>query len=267
MTLLDVKKVSKVYADGTVALKDVTFQIEKGEFIVVIGPSGAGKSTLLRSINRLVDSTSGEIVFKNEDIMKVRSSKLRKLRREVGMIFQGFNLVERTSVINNVLHGRLGYMNSFKGFFSLFSERDKQEAKQLLHRVGLGSQMYKRADELSGGQQQRVGIARAIAQKPDLILADEPIASLDPVSSETIMEHLYTICQEDGIACLCNLHQVDVAKKYANRIIGIHAGEKVFDGKPEELTDEMIELIYHGTQKENANEKELEKEKEKEMVS
>jgi phosphonate transport system ATP-binding protein len=239
-----------VYPDGTAALKGVTFQMEKGEFIVVIGPSGAGKSTLLRSVNRLVNPTSGEINFKNQNIVKARASHLRKVRREVGMIFQGFNLVERKSVLNNVLHGRLGYMNTFKAMLSLFSNQDKEEAKQLLHRVGLGSQMYKRADELSGGQQQRVGIARAIAQKPDLILADEPIASLDPVSSETIMNHLYTICQEEGIACLCNLHQVDVAKKYASRIIGIHAGEKVFDGKPEELTDAMIERIYHGTKKE-----------------
>lgn len=254
MALLQVNRLSKVYQDGTTALKDINFEVQNGEFIVIIGPSGAGKSTLLRSINRLVQPTGGEINFKGRDIVRANSGQLKKHRREVGMIFQRFNLIERSSVLRNVLHGRLGYMNTFKAVLSLFSKEDRDEAIRLLERVGLGEQVYKRADELSGGQQQRVGIARAIAQKPDLILADEPIASLDPVSSEVVMDQLYSICKEEGIACLCNLHQVDVAKKYATRIIGINKGEKVFDGPPAELTDAIVEQIYRGS-KEKKEEK------------
>ncbi|WP_208592210.1 phosphonate ABC transporter ATP-binding protein [Gracilibacillus suaedae] len=250
MTLLQVKGLEKKYPDGTVALKGIDFEVNEGEFIVIIGPSGAGKSTLLRSVNRLVDATNGAVIFKDRDVVKAGTRVLRKIRREIGMIFQGFNLIERASVLNNVLHGRLGYMSDFKGMFYLFNQSQKKTAYELLHRVGLGEQIYKRADELSGGQQQRVGIARALAQKPALMLADEPIASLDPVSSNVIMDYLYNICREEGIACLCNLHQVDVAKKYATRIIGIHAGEKVFDGKPEELTEDIINQIYHNKKKE-----------------
>ncbi|MNC13885.1 Phosphate-import ATP-binding protein PhnC [compost metagenome] len=177
--------------------------------------------------------------------MGIKGKKLREMRCHMGMIFQGYNLVTRVSVLKNVLHGRLGYMSPFKGVLGLYSKSDTEAAKSMLQRVGLYEQMYKRADELSGGQQQRVGIARALSQKPDLILADEPIASLDPASSETIMQYLYTICKEEGIACLCNLHQVEIAKKYASRIVGIHKGSKVFDGTPGELTDDMIQLIYN----------------------
>jgi phosphonate transport system ATP-binding protein len=247
MTLLQIEGLSKVYPDGTMALDNLNLQIQSGEFVVVIGPSGAGKSTLLRSLNRMVEPTKGHIRFKGEETMGIKGTKLREMRRHMGMIFQGYNLVTRVSVLNNVLHGRLGYMSSLKGALGLYSKADTEAAKNMLQRVGLFEQMYKRADELSGGQQQRVGIARALCQKPDLILADEPIASLDPASSETIMDYLYTICKEEGIACLCNLHQVDIAKKYATRIIGIHKGSKVFDGAPEELTDDMIRLIYKQT--------------------
>ncbi|MDK8190646.1 phosphonate ABC transporter ATP-binding protein [Paenibacillus sp. UMB7766-LJ446] len=247
MTLLQVEGLSKVYPDGTKALDNLNLMINPGEFVVIIGPSGAGKSTLLRSLNRMIEPTNGKIQFKGSETMGIKGKKLRELRRHMGMIFQGYNLVTRVSVLNNVLHGRLGYMNPLKGALGLYSKADTEAAKIMLHRVGLHEQMYKRADELSGGQQQRVGIARALSQKPDLILADEPIASLDPASSETIMHYLYTICKEEGIACLCNLHQVDIAKKYATRIIGIHKGSKVFDGTPDELTEEMIRLIYNQT--------------------
>ncbi|NHN34163.1 phosphonate ABC transporter ATP-binding protein [Paenibacillus sp. S3N08] len=242
--LLEIRNLKKVYNDGTTALQGVDFKVDRGEFVVVIGSSGAGKSTLLRCINRLVQPSEGSVMFNNMDATKASHSQVRKLRREVGMIFQGFNLIERVSVLTNVLHGRLGYMNQLMGTLGMFSKHDIEEAKKILHRLGLHQQIYKRADELSGGQQQRVGIARALSQQPQLILADEPIASLDPVTSETIMNHLHTICQEDGITCVVNLHQVEVAKKYATRIIGIHKGTVAFDGKPDELSDEVIQHIY-----------------------
>ncbi|MFE5323120.1 phosphonate ABC transporter ATP-binding protein [Paenibacillus sp. NPDC056579] len=243
-TILEIQNLRKVYSDGTAALQGIDFQVQRGEFIAVIGPSGAGKSTLLRCINRLVEPSEGTVRFNGIDTTKANGRQIRKLRREVGMVFQGFNLIQRVTVLRNVLNGRLGYMNSMSGALGLYRKQDVEEAKHILHRVGLHEQMYKRADELSGGQQQRVGIARALSQQPLLILADEPIASLDPVTSETIMEHLHSICREDGITCLVNLHQVEVAKKYATRIIGIHKGSVVFDGPPDELTDEMTERVY-----------------------
>ncbi|WP_199616339.1 phosphonate ABC transporter ATP-binding protein [Paenibacillus alkalitolerans] len=243
-TILEIRNLKKVYSDGTAALKGIDFSVNRGEFIAVIGPSGAGKSTLLRCINRLVEPTEGVVVFNGIDATKAGSGNIRRLRREVGMIFQSFNLIQRVTVLRNVLHGRLGYMNPVIGALGMYSKKDMEEAKQILARLGLQQQTYKRADELSGGQQQRVGIARALSQKPSLILADEPIASLDPVTSESIMQHLYTICTEDGITCLVNLHQVEVAKKYATRIVGIHKGTVVFDGPPEQLTDEVIEMVY-----------------------
>lgn len=253
MALMKVEGLRKVYADGTVGLEGIDFTVEAGEFIAVIGPSGAGKSTLLRCLNRMVEPTEGSIAFQGDETIGAKGRKLRRIRREMSMIFQGFNLVERVSVLTNVLHGRLGYMSSWKGALGLFAKSDIAEAKRLLARVGLQEQTHKRADELSGGQQQRVGIARALAQQPKLILADEPIASLDPAASETVMSSLHRFCSEDGIACLCNLHQVDMAKKYASRIIGIHKGRKVFDGTPDELTDEMIHLIYNKTPQESVH--------------
>lgn len=242
--ILEVRNLKKVYADGTAALSGIDFQVKPGEFVAIIGPSGAGKSTLLRCINRLIEPTEGAVLLGGMDTTKAGPRHIRKLRREVGMIFQSFNLVQRVTVLRNVLHGRLGYMDPVRGSLGLFSKKDIEEAKQILVRLGLQQQMFKRADELSGGQQQRVGIARALSQKPKIILADEPIASLDPVTSESIMRHLYAICREDGITCLVNLHQVEVAKKFATRIIGIHKGTIVFDGPPEELTDDVIEQVY-----------------------
>lgn len=243
-SLLEVSRLNKTYTDGTAALRNVSFDVRRGEFVVIIGPSGAGKSTLLRCINRLVDPTEGSIRFGGLETTRAGTRQMRAFRREVGMIFQSFNLVQRVTVLRNVLHGRLGYMNSLTGALGLFSGKDTEEAKKILQRIGLAEQMYKRADELSGGQQQRVSIARALSQRPKLILADEPIASLDPVTSEVIMQHLHAICHEDGITCLVNLHQVHVAKKYATRIIGIHKGTVVFDGTPDELTEDTTERIY-----------------------
>ncbi|WP_249869580.1 phosphonate ABC transporter ATP-binding protein [Oceanobacillus saliphilus] len=241
---LETRNLKKVYPDGTEALKNITLTFNKGELVSIIGPSGAGKSTFLRSINRLNQPSSGEVIFQNEQITNVKGKKLLLVRRQIGMIFQDFNLIKRSTTVRNVLHGRLGYMSSLKGAFGRFSEEDVKEALAILRRVGLEDHAFKRADELSGGQQQRVGIARAIAQKPALILADEPIASLDPSSSSNVMNYLKTISEEDGITTIVNLHQVDVAKRFASRIIGIKAGEVVFDGKPNELTEQRINEIY-----------------------
>lgn len=245
-TCLSVQHVSKQYTDGTKALNDVSFDIKQGEFVSIIGPSGAGKSTLLRTLNQLVIPTQGKIEFNGREVTNASRRVIREVRREMGMIFQSFNLINRVSVLNNVLHGRLGYMSSIRGMFGIYSKADTENAWHLLERVGLAEHAYKRADELSGGQRQRVAIARALAQKPSLILADEPIASLDPASSETVMNYLFEICQQEGISCLVNLHQVDVAKQYATRIIGIQKGVKVFDNTPEQLTGVEFQKLYHG---------------------
>ncbi|MCZ0702295.1 phosphonate transport system ATP-binding protein [Natronobacillus azotifigens] len=243
--MLETKDVSMVFPDGTKALKNINVKIHRGELVSVIGPSGAGKSTLLRSINLLNHPTGGEIIFEGENVAKAKGKELRHIRRRIGMIFQHFNLIKRSPTHQNVLHGRLGYMSSLKGGFGRFSDQDMSEALAILDRVGLADQAFKRADELSGGQQQRVGIARAIAQSPSLILADEPIASLDPSSSENVMNYLQRISREDGITTIVNLHQVDFAKQFADRIIGIKAGEVVFDGKPKELTEGIINHLYY----------------------
>lgn len=243
--VLDIKKLRKIYNGHTVALKDINLIVESGEIVAVIGKSGAGKSTLLRCINRLIEPTDGEILFKGTNITKLKNRELRFMRREIGMIFQSFNLIQRSTVIDNVLNGRLGYMNTFKTMLGIFSNADRERAIKILKRLGLNENIiYKRADELSGGQQQRVGIARSLMQDPSLILADEPIASLDPVTSESIMEYICKICKEDGLTCLINLHQVEFAKKYATRIIGIKNGLKVFDDIPSSLTDKAIDYIY-----------------------
>ncbi|WP_054635030.1 phosphonate ABC transporter ATP-binding protein [Thalassobacillus sp. C254] len=242
--VLEIKDLKKVYGDGTEALKGITSRIGKGELIAIIGPSGAGKSTFLRSINRLNEPTSGEIIFNNENILKIKGKKLRSVRRQIGMVFQGYNLIKRSTTVQNVLHGRLGYMSTIKGGLGRYSKDDTKKAIDILVRVGLKDQAFKRADELSGGQQQRVGIARAIAQNPSILLADEPIASLDPTSSENVMTYLKQISQEDDITTIVNLHQVDFAKEFADRIIGIKGGSIVFDGKPKELTNGITEMIY-----------------------
>ena len=243
--ILKFEHVSKHYPNGVHALRGVSFEVAEGEFISVIGPSGSGKSTLLRLITgELVPDEDGQAVSAQ------RGTALRQLRRKVGMIFQNYNLVYSLSVLQNVLHGRLGYMGGLKGVFGLYSEADKQEGLDLLKELGLEEFAYHRASDLSGGQKQRVGIARAIMQQPKLLLCDEPIASLDPSSAKTIMDLLKSMTQKRNIACIVNLHQLDVALKYSTRIIGLSKGEIVFDGRPEELDDATIERIY-GTSREN----------------
>ena len=242
--LLSVKNISKEYNNGITALKNVSFDVEKGEFISIIGPSGSGKSTLLRSINKMIDISQGSILFENRNIEKLKKKEIELVRREIGMIFQNYNLVERLTVIENVLHGRLGYKSIFAGMLGIYSEEEKKEAFNFLEKVNMTKYAYQKCNELSGGQKQRVGIARAIMQKPKLLLCDEPIASLDPKTAENIMDYLKKIVTELKITCIVNLHQVDIAKKYSNRIIALNKGEKIFDDKPEYLTDDMIEFIY-----------------------
>ncbi len=244
MPILEFKDVSKVYGTETKALDDASFSIEEGEFVSIIGPSGAGKSTLLRCINRLIDASEGEVIFDGEDIMKLKKKDLRRVRTRTGMIFQHYNLVDRLSVIENVLHGRLGQKSTLSGMLGHYTEEEKKQAFEILNELGLAEQAYKRCDELSGGQKQRVGIARAIMQQPRLILCDEPIASLDPKASRVIMDQLAMINQTKNITCIVNLHQVDVAKKYSKRIIGVTGGRIVFDGPSEALTDDIIHRIY-----------------------
>lgn len=242
--LLSIKNVEKKYNNGTNALKNISFDVEKGEFISIIGPSGSGKSTLLRSINKMIDISQGSILFEDKNIENLKKTQIELVRREIGMIFQSYNLVERLTVIENVLHGRLGYKSIIAAILGIYSEEEKKEAFSFLERVNMTKYAYQKCSELSGGQKQRVGIARAIMQKPKLLLCDEPIASLDPKTAENIMDYLKKIVTELKITCIVNLHQVDIAKKYSDRIIALNKGEKIFDDKAEKLTEKMVEFIY-----------------------
>lgn len=248
--ILEFQNVSKSYTNGVHALKNVSFTVSEGEFISIIGTSGSGKSTILRSINKLIPINDGKIIFDNESVSDQKGKNLKHLRRKIGMIFQNYNLVYSLSVLQNVLHGCLGYMGGIKGIAGIYSEEDKKRAISLLEELGMEQFCYSRASDLSGGQKQRVGIARAIMQNPKLLLCDEPIASLDPSSARTIMDLLKDMTQKRNIACIVNLHQLDAAVKYSTKIIGLSKGQIVFYGKPSELTDEVIERIY-GTSKEN----------------
>ena len=242
--MLKVEHLTKVYPSGTVALKDVSFTVEDGEFLVVIGLSGSGKSTLLRCINRLVDPTEGTILWDDLDITKAPSAELRHLRSHIGMVFQQFNLVKRSSVMTNVLSGRLGYANPFLSVLGIWPKADRERAIHALERVGIADKAQYRADTLSGGQQQRVGIARTLMQEPKLILADEPVASLDPVLAHSIMKHLEEINTQDGVTVLCSLHFLDLVQQYADRAIALKDGRLVFDGLPQEIDDHRFKEIY-----------------------
>lgn len=244
LTLLELKEISKTYNNTTKALQDVSISVEEGEMIAIIGPSGAGKSTLMRCINRLVDATSGSVVFDGQDITHVKKRELRRVRTKTGMIFQHYNLVDRLSVISNVLHGRLGHKSALGGALGLYSEEEKTKAFRLIDMLGLVQQAYQPCSQLSGGQKQRVGIARALMQEPKLLLCDEPIASLDPSSSKVIMDHLTGINKSMKITVILNLHQVDVAVNYTRRVIGITEGKVIYDGPSERLDAKMIHEIY-----------------------
>jgi phosphonate transport system ATP-binding protein len=241
--LLKVEHLTKVYPNGTVALKDVSFSVEDGEFLVIIGLSGSGKSTLLRCINRLIDPTEGQIFLDDANITIASPTELRYLRRHIGMVFQQFNLVKRSSVITNVLSGRLGYVNPFLSLMGIWSKDDRNRAMNALDRVGIRDKANERADALSGGQQQRVGIARTLMQEPKYILADEPVASLDPVLSHSILQYLEQLNKE-GITVLCSLHFLDLVHRYATRVIALKDGVKVFEGLPKEINRAKFKEIY-----------------------
>jgi len=245
--MLEVKNLTKIYDDGTVALRDVSFTVEEGDFLIIIGLSGSGKSTLLRCINRLIEPTEGQVLWNGEDITAADPKKLRKIRRKIGMVFQHFNLVRRSTVMENVLGGRLGYVRQWPSVLRQFPKKDRQKARDALDRLGIADQAHKRADELSGGQQQRVGIARALMQDPEMILADEPVASLDPVLAHSILDHLEMLNREEDMTILCSLHYLDLIQKYASRVVGLRAGEIVYRGTREQIramTDAEFKDIY-----------------------
>lgn len=236
--------VDKVYPNGFQALKNINLEIKKGEFVAIIGLSGAGKSTLLRAINKMIPITGGSILINERDISKLKKKDLRLVRRKIGMVFQSFNLVKRSSVINNVLAGRVAYNSTLSTLFGIFPKADKLLALEALEKVNILEKAFVRADQLSGGQQQRVALARALSQQPDLILADEPVASLDPITTLDVMDDFKRINESMQITIVANMHHVDLAMQYAHRIIGLKAGELVFDGPVSEVTEAILLKIY-----------------------
>jgi phosphonate transport system ATP-binding protein len=242
--MIEFKNTEVVYPNGFKALKGINLQIPKGQFVVVVGLSGAGKSTLIRTINNLVVPSKGDVLIHDRSITRASGKELRRMRAEIGMIFQTFNLVKRSTVIRNVLSGRLGQVNPLLSLLGIFNKDDLALAHDSLRRVGIPEKAFVRADALSGGQQQRVGIARALAQRPSIMLADEPVASLDPPTSHAVMGDLKRISREDGITTLVNLHFIDMARDYADRIIGMRDGLVVFDGTPEQASNKVFEEIY-----------------------
>ena len=242
--MLKLENLTKRYNTGDLALQGIDLSIPNGQVLALIGPSGAGKSTLIRCINRLVEPTNGSAILNEVNLTKLSSRALRKSRRKMGMIFQEYALVERLTVMENVLSGRLGYVGFWKSFLRRFPKKDVNEAFRLLDRVGLLEMADKRADELSGGQRQRVGICRALIQDPDLLLVDEPTASLDPKTSRQIMGLINELCQERGLTAIINIHDVLLAQMFSQRIVGLALGNIVYDGSPEGLTPEVLTKIY-----------------------
>lgn len=242
--MLRIENLTKIYTGGVQALTNVSFDVPKGQFLAVIGLSGSGKSTLLRCINRLIEPTSGTIIWNDIDVTAASDEELRRIRRKIGMVFQHFNLVHRSSVLTNILAGRLGYVNPAWSLLNRFPKSDMENAYKQLERVGIADKANHRADELSGGQQQRVGIARAMMQNPDMILADEPVASLDPVLAHSIMQYLEKINKEDGVTVLCSLHFLDLVHRYADRVVALKEGILMFDGLPKDIDDAKFKDIY-----------------------
>jgi len=242
--MLETRDLQKTYDTGDEALKGVSITIEGSEVVSMIGPSGAGKSTFVRCVNRLVEPTGGEVWLDDTEVTGLGKKELRRARRDMGMIFQEFNLVERLTVMENVMQGRLGYMSNWRAFRRNYPEEDVRRAYSLLEQVGLDGMEDKRADELSGGQRQRVGIARAIMQRPKILLVDEPTSSLDPETSHQVLDLMTTVAADDDIPVLINIHEVELAMEYADRMIGLSDGEVVFRGTPDELDDDARDVIY-----------------------
>ncbi|WIV21329.1 phosphonate ABC transporter ATP-binding protein [Paenibacillus polygoni] len=255
--MIEFKNVQKTYPNGTTALSNINLKIEQGEFVAVIGLSGAGKSTLIRCINRMHDITDGQLLVDHVDVSKLRGKQIRRFRRRIGMIFQSFNLVNRISVINNVLVSFVPDLSLWRKLTGIFTKEQKLLALEALDKVGILDKAYIRVDQLSGGQQQRVALARTLAQNPDIILADEPIASLDPVTSKIVMEDFKRINQTMKISVIMNIHHVEVALEYANRIIGVRAGEIVFDGAPAEVSKRVLNNIYGNVSDSEENNEEV----------
>ncbi|PJJ30018.1 phosphonate ABC transporter ATP-binding protein [Lacrimispora celerecrescens] len=250
--MIEFNQVGKKYPNGFHALKDVNLKIEQGEFVAIIGLSGAGKSTLLRTINRMHDITEGSLTVDGTDVMQLKGKELRRFRRRIGMIFQSFNLVTRTLVINNVLMSKVPELPFIKALFGIYPKEDKLGALEALDKVGILDKAFVRADQLSGGQQQRVALARTLAQNPQIILADEPVASLDPVTAKQVMGDFLRINKEMNITILLNIHHVDLALQYASRVVGIRAGQIVYDGPSTEVTQDILNEIYEGKEEEAA---------------
>ncbi len=245
--MIEFKNVYKTYPNGFTALKDVNLQIEQGEFVAIIGLSGAGKSTILRCINRMHDVTKGTLTVDGVNVNSLKGAELRRYRRKVGMIFQSFNLVSRSTAIKNVLTADVPDMNFFKVLFGVFSKEQKMRALESLDKVGILDKAYTRCDQLSGGQQQRVALARTLNQNPKIILADEPVASLDPITARQVMQDFVRINKDYNISILLNIHHIDLALQYCDRVLGVRAGEIVFDGPASTITQEQIDYVYNGT--------------------
>ncbi|MBR3293720.1 MAG: phosphonate ABC transporter ATP-binding protein [Oscillospiraceae bacterium] len=245
--MIEFKNVYKTYPNGFTALKDVNLQIEQGEFVAIIGLSGAGKSTILRCINRMHDVSKGTLTVDGVDVSGLKGAELRRFRRKVGMIFQSFNLVNRSTAIKNVLTADVPDMNFFQVLFGLFNKEQKMRALESLDKVGILDKAYTRCDQLSGGQQQRVALARTLNQNPKIILADEPVASLDPITARQVMQDFVRINKDYKISILLNIHHIDLALQYCDRVIGVRAGEIVFDGPASTITQEQIDYVYNGT--------------------
>jgi phosphonate transport system ATP-binding protein len=242
--MLEIKNLQKVYPNGTHALKGVSLSVEKGEFLVIIGLSGSGKSTLLRCINRLHDTSGGSIRFLGEETTQLRGQKLRTLRSKIGMIFQHFNLIPRSTVMTNVLSGSLARTGVLKSILGIYSQADKEKARRFIGIVGLNGKEFHRADNLSGGQQQRVAIARALMQDPTMLLADEPVASLDPSTSHSVMQYLKKVNEELGVTVICNLHFLSLVREYASRVIALKDGKLIYEGSPKDIDQEWFRTIY-----------------------
>lgn len=244
--MIEFKNAGKTYPNGVVGLKDVTLNINQGEFVAIIGLSGAGKSTLIRTVNRMHDATSGKVIVDGVDVNSIKGKQLRKFRRKIGMIFQSFNLVSRSTVINNVLTSDIPDMPWYRVLFGIFTKEQKIKALEALDKVGILDKAYTRCDQLSGGQQQRVALARTLNQNPSIILADEPVASLDPIMADVVMNDFKRINKDLNITIIINIHHVDLALKYADRVIGVRSGEVVFDGPSDKVNQDVLDQIYAG---------------------